>query len=162
MLEMVESEAFIVVIRWAASASELVKLIDRSAVLRSLHDKIPILILQQIDSWTGKNNHLVASRLPSPQEKIIKLRNPTDPSKPRIVFPYSEQRHLNLECAKENKDKYDYLTRAITLGATPLSREDLIDFLGHIRSSTFGVVRLHNNVSHNLTQDSPSYFVYIN
>jgi hypothetical protein len=131
----------------AAAASELVKLIDRSAVLRSLHDKIPILILQQIDSWTGKNNHLVALRLSSPPEKIIKLRNPAEPSKPGIVFPYSEQRHLRLECAKENKDKYDYLRRAITHGTTPLSLEELIHFLGHTRSS-FGVVTLHNNVTH--------------
>ncbi|MGA9149895.1 MAG: hypothetical protein WBZ36_04880 [Candidatus Nitrosopolaris sp.] len=101
----------------------------------------------------------------SPPEKIIRLRNPAHPSKPGIVFPYSHQRLLNLECAKENKDKYDYLTRAITLGTTPLSLEELIDFLGHIRTSTFRVVTLHNDVTHeqsNLTQDSPSYFVYIN
>jgi hypothetical protein len=145
----------------AAAAS---KSIDRSGELRSLHDKIPILLLEKIYSWTGNNNHLVSFRLSSPPEEIITLRNPADPSKPGIVFPYSEQRHLSLERAKENKDKYDYLTRAITLGTTPLSNEELIDFLEHIRNATFGVVTVHNNNTHvdNLSQDSLSYFVYIN
>jgi hypothetical protein len=143
----------------AAAASELV---DRSRVFRSLQDKLPTLIKQQVNSWTGSNTHLVALRLSNPQEGI-KLPNPADPSKPKIAFPYSEQTHLNLEPAKENKNKRDYLRRAIRIGTTPLSDEELIDFLEHIRNATFGVVTVRNNTSEdNSSQDSLSYFVYIN
>ena len=139
-------------------------MVDRFGVFRSLHDKIPTLIKQKVNSRTWNNNHLVALRLSSPQEEIIKLRNPANPSKPGIVFRYSEQRHLSLERAKENKNKCDYLTRAITLGTTPLSDEELIDFLEHMRYATFGIVTVHNNNTDedDLSQDSLSYFVYIN
>ena len=96
----------------------------------------------------------------SPQEE---LPNSADSSKPKIVFPYSEQTHLNLEQAKENKNKRDYLRRAITIGTTPLSDEELIDFLEHIRNATFGVVTQRNNTSEdNSSHDSLYYFVYIN
>jgi hypothetical protein len=61
-----------------------------------------------------KNSHLVALRLSNPPEETIKLPNPANPSKPGIVFPYSKQRHLSRETAKEDKNKCDYLTRAIT------------------------------------------------
>ena len=108
-----------------------------------------MLIKQKVNSRNGNNNHLIALRLSSPQEEIIKLRNPANPSKPGIVFRYSEQRHLSLvELAKENKSKCDYLTRAITLGTTPLSDEELIDFLKHIRIATFGIVAVHNSNNH--------------
>ena len=69
-----------------------------------------------------------------------------NPSKPRIVFPYSKQRFLSLEPAKEeNKNKCDYLTRAIALGRTPLSDEELTDFLESMRNATFGIVTDHNS-----------------
>lgn len=134
----------------AATASELVHGV--------LHDKIPTLIKQRVNSRTGNNNHLVALRLPSPREEIIKLRNPGNLSKPGIVFRYSER----LEPAKENKNKCDYLTRAI--GTTPLSIEELTDFLEHMRNATLAIVTVHNNNTHedDLSQDSLSYFVYIN
>jgi hypothetical protein len=136
-------------------------LIDR--VFRSLQDKIPTLIKQRVDSRNGKNNHLVALML-SPQEEIIKLPNPADPSKPKIAFPYSKQIHVNLQPTKENKYKWDYLRRAITLGTTPLSDEELINFLQLMRNATFGVVTVHKNSDHedNSSHDSLSYFVYIN
>lgn len=75
---------------------------------------------------------------------------------------YSKERHLSLE-AIESKKKCDYLTRAFTFGAIPLSNEELIDFLGHMHNATFGVVTVHNNNTHedNLSQDELSYFVYI-
>ncbi|MFY9873471.1 MAG: hypothetical protein WAK17_27505 [Candidatus Nitrosopolaris sp.] len=93
-------------------------------MFRSLQDKIPTLIKQKVNSRKGNNNHLVALRLSNPQKETIKLPNPADPSKPKIVFPYSEQTHLNLDPAKENENKWDYLRRAITVGTTPLSDED--------------------------------------
>jgi len=55
--------------------------------------------------------------------EIIKLPNPVDPSKPEIVFRYSEQRHIRLEPTKENRNKRDYLRSAITIGTTPLRDE---------------------------------------
>jgi hypothetical protein len=60
----------------AAAASGLV---DRSTVFRSLQDKLPMLIKQKVNSWTGSNTHLVALRLSRPQEETIKLANPVDP-----------------------------------------------------------------------------------
>ena len=142
----------------AAAASELV---DRSRVFKSLQDKLPTLIKQKVNSRNGSNTHLVASRLSIPQEGI-KLPNPVDPSKPKIAFPYSQLTHLNLEPAKENKNKMEYLRRAITVGTTPLSDEELIDFLQHTRNATFGVVTVRNNTSEdNSSHDSLSYFVYI-
>lgn len=96
----------------AAAASGLV---DRFGVIRFLQDKIPTLIKQKVNSRNGNNNRLAVLRLSSPHEETIKLPNPADPSKPEIAFPYSEQTHLNLEPAKENKSKWDYLTRAIAL-----------------------------------------------
>jgi hypothetical protein len=91
------------------------------------------------------------------------LPNRANPSKPGIVFPYSKQRHLSLEPAKENINKRDCLTRAITLGTTPLSDEELMDFLEHMHA-TFGIVTVHNNNTHedDLSEGSLSYFVYIN
>ncbi|MGB8938299.1 MAG: hypothetical protein WCC17_24670 [Candidatus Nitrosopolaris sp.] len=144
----------------AAAASGLV---DSYGMIRSLQDKIPTLIKQKVNSRNGNNNHLVALSLSNPKEDTIKLPNPADPSKPKIAFPYSEQTHLNLEPAKENKNKRDYLRRAITLCTTPLSDEELIDFLEHMRNATYGVVTVHNNTSEdNSNHDSLSYFVYIN
>ena len=144
--EKVGLKRFIFAIRRKQTAAS--KLLDRFGVFRSLHDKIPTLLKQKVNSRTGNNNHLIALRLSSPQEEIIKLRNPTNPSKPGIVFRYSEQRHLSLEPAKENNSKRDYLTRAIRLGTTPLSDEELIDFLEHMRNATFGIVTVHNNNTH--------------
>jgi len=146
-----------------AKAAATSGLVDRFRVFRSLQDKIPTLIKQRVDSRSGKNNHLVALML-SPQEEIIRLPNPADPSKPKIVFPYSKQTHVNLQPAKENKHKWDYLRRAITLGTTPLSDEELINFLQLMRNATFGVVTVHKNSDHedNSSHDWLSYFVYIN
>jgi hypothetical protein len=71
-----------------------------------------------------------------------------------------------VDLAKENKSQCDYFTRAITLGTTPLSDEEFIDFLKHIRIATFGIVAVHNSNNHEgvLSQDSVSYFVllYVN
>jgi hypothetical protein len=145
-----------------AKAAATSGLVDRTRVFRSLQDKLPTLLKQQVNSWTGSKSHLVALRL-SPQEETIKLPNPADPSKPKIAFPYSKQTHLNLESAKENKNKWDYLRRAITIGTTPLSDEELIDFLDHMRNATFGVITVRNNTSEdNSSHDLLSYFVYIN
>jgi len=100
-----------------AAVARAVKLIDRSGahksgMLRSLHDKIPILLLEKIVSRSGNSSHLLAVRLSSPQEETIKLPNPVGHSKPPIVFTYSKERHLSLEPSKEFKN--DYLTRAIS------------------------------------------------
>ena len=92
-----------------AKAAATSKLVDRFGVFSSLYDKIPTLIKQEVNSRTGNNISLVALRLPSPQEEIIKLPNRANPSKPGIVFPYSKQRHLSLGPAKENKNKRDCL-----------------------------------------------------
>ena len=145
--------------RKRAAAAEVV---DRFGVFRSQQDKIPNLIKQKVNSRTWNNNHLVALRLSGSQEEIIKLSNPVNP-KPGIIFQYSEQRHISLEPAKENKNKCDYLARAITVGTTPMSDEELIDFLENMRDATFGIVTVHNNNTHNddLSQDSLSYFVYL-
>jgi hypothetical protein len=61
--------------------------VDRSGVFRFLLDRIPTLIKQKVNSRNGNNNHLIALRLSSPHEEIIKLRNPANPSKPRIALP---------------------------------------------------------------------------
>jgi hypothetical protein len=145
-----------------AKAVTASKSVDRP-LLKSLHDRIPMLIKQNVNSRNGNNNHLIALRLSNPQEEIIKLRNPANPSKPAIVFRYSEQRHIGLESAKENKNKCDYLTKAITLGTTPVSDEELIDFLKQMQIATFGIVTVHNNNNHedDLSQDSLSYFVFL-
>jgi hypothetical protein len=142
--------------------------VDRSRVFRSLQDKLPMLIKQQVNSMNGNNSHLIALRLSNPQKKTIELPNPVDPSKAKIVFPYSEQTHLYLESAKEreypkeNKNKREYLRRAITAGTTPLSDEELLNFLEVMRNATFGVITVHNNTSEdNSSHDSLSYFVYI-
>jgi hypothetical protein len=90
------------------------------------------------------------------------LPNRANPSKPGIVFPYSKQRHLSLEPAKENKNKRDYLRRAFTLGTTPLSDEELINFLELMQDTTFGVVTVYNNSYEDYSNhNSLSYFVYI-
>ena len=140
----------------AAAASGLV---DRSRVFRSLQDKLPTLIKQKVNSKNGNNSHLVALRLLNPQKETIKLPNPVDPSKPKIAFPYSDQTHFDVEPAKER----EYLRRAITVGTTPLSDEELLNFLELMRNATFGVITVHNNISEdNSSHDSRSYFVYIN
>ncbi len=53
-----------------AAASQLA---DRSGVARSLDTKIPTLIKQRLNSRTGNNYHLVASRLSSPPEETMKF-----------------------------------------------------------------------------------------
>jgi len=123
----------------AAAASGLV---DRFRVFRSLQGEIPTLIKQRVNSRNGNNNHLVAVRLSIPPEETIKFRNP-DLSKPPIAFSYSKERHLSLE-AIESKKKSDYLRRAITLGTTPLSNEELMDFLQLVqisRKHVWGTIR---------------------
>ena len=151
----------------AAAAGELV---DRLGMYRFLRGKISGLIKQKVNSWTGKNNHLVALKLSSPPEEIIKLRNPANSAKPGIVFRYSEQRHLTLEPTKENNNKDNYLIRAIKHGATLLKDEELIDFLENIRNATFGIVRVHGENNYkNISAEQgvlhgeplQSYFVYV-
>jgi len=45
---------------------------------------------------------------------------------------------------------------------TPLSDEELLNFLELMRNATFGVIIVHNNTSEdNSSHDSLSYFVYI-
>ena len=53
------------------------------------------------------------------------------------------------------------LTERRMLGMTPLSDEELMDFLKYMR--TFGIVTIHNNKNHegNLSQDSLTYFVFL-
>ena len=85
---------------------------------KALHGRIPELMKQKVNSRNGNYNYLFALRLPSPHEEIIKLRNPANTSKPGIVFRYSEQRHISVEPDKENKNKCEYLMRAIRLGTT--------------------------------------------
>ena len=149
-----------------AKAAATNESIDRSGKVKILRDKIPTLLKQKVNSRTGNNNYLLALKLPSPPEEIIKLRNPMNHSKPRIVFPYSKQRFLSLERAKEeNKNKSDYLRRAIAFGTTRLSDEELTDFLERMRNATFGIVTDHNSETRiDDSQDSLSYFVllYIN
>jgi cobyrinic acid a,c-diamide synthase len=74
-----------------------------------------------------------------------------------------QKRHIGLEPAKENKNKCDYLTKAVTLSTTPVSDEELIDFLKQMQIATFGIVTVHKNNNHedNISQDELSYFVYI-
>jgi hypothetical protein len=87
-----------------------------------------------------------------------------NPSKPRIVFSYSKQRFLSLEPAKEEiKNKSDYLRRAIALGTTRLSDEELTDFLERMRDATFGIVTDHNSDARidNLSQHLLSHFVFL-
>jgi hypothetical protein len=127
-------------------------------VFRSLQDKLPTLIKEKVNTSNGNNSHLVALRLSHPQKETIELPNPVDPSKPKIVFPYSQQTHLNLEPAKER----EYFRRAFTVGTTPLSEEELLNFLELMRNATFGVITVHNNTSEdNSSHDSLTYFVYI-
>jgi hypothetical protein len=145
-----------------AKAHAASNLVDRPS-LKSLHDRIPMLIKQKVNSRNGNNNHLMALRLPSPREENINLLNPANPSKPAIAFRCSEQKHIGLEPAKENKNKCDYLTKAITLGTTPVSDEELSDFLKQMQNVTFGIVTVHNNNDHehHLSQDPQSYFVFL-
>ena len=103
---------------------------------------------QKVNSRKGSNNHLFALRLSSTHEETIKLRNPANTSKPGIASRYSEQRHISVEPAKENKNKCYYLMRAITVGTTPLSDEELIDFLKDMQTATFGITIDHNNSTH--------------
>jgi hypothetical protein len=124
-----------------AAAGELV---GRFGLHRLLRSKIPMLIKQKVNSSTSNNNHLIALKLSSPPEEFIRLRNPANPAKPRIVFIYSEQRHLTLEPDKEGKTKSNYLIRAIKDGKTLLNDEELTDFLESIRNATFGIVRVRD------------------
>ncbi|MGA9149254.1 MAG: hypothetical protein WBZ36_01645 [Candidatus Nitrosopolaris sp.] len=155
----IESSHFCVLAKAAATSES----IDSSGKVRILRDKIPTQLKQKVNSRTGNNNHLFALKLPNPPEEIIKLRNPLNPSKPRIVFMYSKQRFLSLEPAKrENKNKCDYMTRAIALGRTRLSDEELTDFLERMRNATFGIVTDHNSDTRiDDSQDLLSYFVFL-
>jgi hypothetical protein len=154
----IQSSHFCVLAKAAATDES----IDRLGKVRILRDKIPTLLKQKVNSRTGNNNHLLALKLSSPPEEIIKLRNPVNPSNPRIVFPYSKQRFLSLEPAKEeNKNKCDYLRRAIALGTTRLSDEELTDFLERMRNATFGILTDHNTDTHIDGQDLLSYFVFL-
>jgi hypothetical protein len=105
----------------------------------------------------------MALRLSNPQEETIKLLNPANPTKPAIVFRGSEQRHIRLEPPKKKPHKWDYLTKAITLGSTPVTDEELIDFLKQMQNVTFGIVTVHNNNNHedHLSKDPQSYFVFL-
>jgi hypothetical protein len=80
-----------------AKAVAASKSVDRS-LLKSLHDRIPILTKQKVNSRNGNNNHLIALRLSSPQEEIVKLPNPANPSKPAIVFRCSEETYWSRTC----------------------------------------------------------------
>jgi len=150
-----------------AAAGELV---GRFGLHRFLRSEIPMLIKQKVNSSTSNNNHLVALKLSSPPEEIIRLRNPTNPAKPRIVFIYSEERHLTLEPDKEGKTKSNYLIRAIKHDKTLLNDEELTDFLESIWNATFGIVRVHDMNTYKtepaekggLHQELlQSYFVYV-
>ena len=125
-----------------AAVARAVKLNDRSGahksgMLRSLHDKIPILLLEKIVSRSGNSRYLVAISYLVLRKKLLNCL-----IQQVIRRKQSKERHLSLEPSKEIK--YDYLTRANTLGTSPLSYEELIDFLEHIRISTFGVVTVNN------------------
>src|SRR2546422_5945656 len=124
-----------------AAARELV---DRYGMFRFLQKNILMLIKQNVDSWTGKTSHLEAVKLPSPPDESIKFRNPKPPS-PGIVLRYSKQRHVKLQLTNENKNRANYLIRAINQGKTILCDEELIDFLGKIKGATFGIVTVCNN-----------------
>jgi hypothetical protein len=146
------------------------ELVDRYGMFRFLQNNIPMLMQQKVNSWTGKNSHLVAVKLPSPLEESIKLRNPTNPANPGIVFQYSKQRHIKLKLSNENKHKANYLIRAINQGKTLLRDEELTDFLANIKDVTFGIVTVcNNNIYKNVSaeqvevQQEPhmSYFLYI-
>jgi len=150
-----------------AAAGELV---GRFGLHRVLRSEIPMLIKQKVNSSTSNNNHLVALKLSSPPEEIIRLRNPANPAKPRIVFIYSEERHLTLEPDKEGKTKSNYLIRAIKHDKTLLNDEELTDFLESIWNATFGIVRVHDMNTYKtepaekggLHQELlQSYFVYV-
>src|SRR5207237_2010951 len=54
-----------------AAAGELV---GRFGIHRFLRSEIPMLIKQKVNSSTSNNNHLVALKLSSPPEEIIRLR----------------------------------------------------------------------------------------
>jgi hypothetical protein len=146
------------------------ELVDRFGWYRFLRNKIPLLIKQKVNSLTGQNNILVALKLSSPPEEIIKLRNIAHPEKPGIIFIYSKERHLILEPNKETKTKSNYLIRAIKDGTTLLKDDELTDFLEDIGNATFGIVGVHNK---NTLKSEPaekgdlyqdpllSYFVYL-
>jgi hypothetical protein len=146
------------------------ELIGRYGIFRFLQNNFPTLLKQKVNSWTGKNSHLVAVKLPSPPEESIKLHNPANPANPGIVFQYSKQRHIKLQLNNENKNKANYLIRAINQGKIPLHDEELTDFLENIKHATFGIVTIcRNNIYKNLStkqgevhrEPHMSYFVYI-
>jgi hypothetical protein len=146
------------------------ELVNRFGLLRVLQSDLPRLIKQKVDLWTGKNSHLVAIKLPSTREEIIKLQNPANPANPGIIFQYSKQRHVKLQLTIENKNRANYLIRAINQRKILLRDYELTDFLGNIRDATFGILTVcHNNIYKNLSENQgevqqeshTSYFLYI-
>lgn len=147
------------------------QLIDKFGVVSFLYDKIPKVIKQKVNSWTRNNNYLKAAMLPSPPEESIKLSNSASPASPFIVFQYSKQRQITLHLANENKNKDNYLIRAITKGKTLLSEDELTNFLENMKDATFGIITVYFEYDHHITasedkisqqqKSSQSYFVYI-
>lgn len=121
-------------------AAAVREMADKTGMYGFLCGKIPTLIKQKVNSWTGNNKHLVSLKLSTPPEEIIKLRNPLNPTKPDIVFRYPEQRYLAIEPA--NKNKSNYLIRAIEHGTILLNDEELMDFIEKMKNVTFGIVRV--------------------
>jgi len=153
-----------------ANVAKAKELNDRYGIFRLLQKNILMLIKQKVDSWTGKKSQLVAVKFPGPPDESIRFRNPTNPAYPGIVFRYSKQRHLKLQLTNENKNKANYLIKAINQGKTVLSEEELTHFLEIIKGATFGIVTVcNNNIYKNVSakkgeiQREPhlSYFVYI-
>jgi len=93
-------------------------------MLRTLHDKIPILLEKNV-SRSGNSRYLVAISYLVLRKKLLNCL-----IQQVIRRKQSKERYLSLQPSKEIK--YDYLTRGITLGTTLLSLEESIDSLKHI------------------------------
>jgi hypothetical protein len=139
------------------------ELVDKFGLFRFLHDKIPMIIKQRVDSWTGNKSYLVTVKLPSHPEENIKLHNPADTANPAIVFQYSKQTQVTVQLTNKNNNKSDYMIRAITQGKTLLRDEELTDLLQKIRNATFGIFKVRHDNTYSMQSElqQQPYFVYI-
>jgi hypothetical protein len=134
-----------------------------------LHGRIPQLLMERVNCWTGNTNYLVAKRLGSPAQEKITLFKSGSRANLVITFQYSKEKHCNLLLNRQKFSDYGYIMRAVGSGKTLLSDEELTNFLKIMMDATFGTITIHYTKQKDVIdngfkipqQSQESYFLYV-
>jgi hypothetical protein len=129
------------------------------------------LLKENVNTWTGNMNYLVARRLQSRVQENISLFNCATSGNIMITFQNSKERHRDIFLNEQNVKDYQYILTAVEDGKTQLTDKELTNFLEMMKDATFGTITVYyktqNKIGTKETEipaseyPSYSYFVYI-